>query len=36
MKDAARGSAAAAPLLSKNTLSGAYYEQRARIDQIVA
>jgi hypothetical protein len=36
MKDAARASAAAAPLLSKETLSGAYFELRARIDQIVA
>jgi hypothetical protein len=36
MKGAARGSAAAAPLLSKETLSGAYSELRARIDQIVA
>jgi hypothetical protein len=36
MKDAARGSAAAAPLLSKETLSGAYSELLTRIDQIVA
>jgi hypothetical protein len=35
MKDAARGSAAAALLPSKETLSGAYFELRARIDQIV-
>ena len=36
MKDAARGTAAAALLPSKETLSGAYFELRARIDQIVA
>ena len=36
MKEAARGSAGAALLLSKETLSGAYSELRARIDQIVA
>lgn len=36
MKDAARGSAAVALLPSKETLSGAYFELRARIDQIVA
>ena len=36
MKDAARGSAAAALLPSKETLSGAYFDLRARIDQIVA
>jgi hypothetical protein len=36
MKDAARGSAAAALLPSKETLSGAYFELRTRIDQIVA
>ena len=35
MKDVARGSAAVAPLLSKETLSGAYSELRTRIDQIV-
>ena len=35
-KDAARGSAAVALLPSKETLSGAYFELRARIDQIVA
>ena len=35
-KDAARGSAAAALLPSKETLSGAYFELRTRIDQIVA
>ena len=35
-KDAARGSAAVALLPSKETLSGAYFEPRARIDQIVA
>lgn len=36
MKDAARGSAAVALLPSKETLGGAYFELRARIDQIVA
>src|SRR5450830_1044566 len=36
MKDAARESAATALLPSKETLSGAYFELRARIDQIVA
>ena len=36
MKDAARGSAAVALLPSKETLSGAYFELRTRIDQIVA
>ena len=36
MKDAARGSAAVALLPSKETLSGAYFDLRARIDQIVA
>jgi hypothetical protein len=36
MKDAARGSAAAALLPSKETLSGAYFALRERIDQIVA
>jgi hypothetical protein len=36
MKDAARGSAAAALLPSKETLSGAYLDLRARIDEIVA
>jgi len=36
MKDVARGSAAVALLPSKETLSGAYFELRARIDQIVA
>jgi hypothetical protein len=36
MKDAARGTAAVALLPSKETLSGAYFELRARIDQIVA
>ena len=35
-KDAARGSAAIALLPSKETLSGAYFELRTRIDQIVA
>ena len=35
-KDAARGSAAVALLPSKETLSGAYFELRTRIDQIVA
>ena len=35
MKDAARGTAAAALLPSKETLSGAYFELRDRIDQIV-
>src|ERR1039458_7449104 len=35
-KDAARGSAAVALLPSKETLSGAYFELRSRIDQIVA
>lgn len=34
-KDAARGTAAAALLPSKETLSGAYFELRERIDQIV-
>jgi hypothetical protein len=34
-KDAARGSAAAALLPSKETLSGAYFDLRDRIDQIV-
>ena len=36
MKDVARGTAAVALLPSKETLSGAYFELRARIDQIVA
>jgi len=36
MKDAARGSAAVALLPSKETLSGAYFDLRVRIDQIVA
>ena len=36
MKDAARGTAAVALLPSKETLSGAYFELRDRIDQIVA
>jgi hypothetical protein len=36
MKDAARGSAAAALLPSKETLSSAYFDLRGRIDQIVA
>ena len=36
MKDAARGTAAVALLPSKATLSGAYFELRTRIDQIVA
>jgi hypothetical protein len=36
MKDAARESAAVALLPSKETLSGAYFELRTRIDQIVA
>ena len=35
-KDAARGTAAVALLPSKETLSGAYFELRTRIDQIVA
>jgi carbon monoxide dehydrogenase subunit G len=35
MKDAAQGSAAVALLPSKETLSGAYFELRTRIDQIV-
>ena len=35
-KEAARGSAAVALLPSKETLSGAYFELRARIDDIVA
>ena len=35
MKDAARGSAAVALLPSKENLSGAYFELRTRIDQIV-
>jgi hypothetical protein len=35
-KDAARGSAAVALLPSRETLSGAYFELRDRIDQIVA
>ena len=36
MKDAARGSAAVALLPSKETLSGAYFDLRSKIDQIVA
>ena len=36
MKETARGTAAVALLPSKETLSGAYFELRARIDQIVA
>jgi carbon monoxide dehydrogenase subunit G len=36
MKDVARGSAPVALLPSKETLSDAYFELRARIDQIVA
>jgi hypothetical protein len=36
MKDAARGTAAVVLLPSKETLSGAYFELRERIDQIVA
>ena len=36
MKDAARGSAAAALLPSKEILGGAYFDLRHRIDQIVA
>jgi hypothetical protein len=36
MKEAARGSAAVALLPSKETLGGAYFELRTRIDQIVA
>jgi hypothetical protein len=36
MKDVARGTAAVALLPSKETLSGAYFELRGRIDQIVA
>src|ERR1700722_12516241 len=36
MKDAARGTAAVALLPSKETLSGAYFALRERIDQIVA
>jgi hypothetical protein len=35
MKDAARGTAAVTLLPSKETLSGAYFELRERIDQIV-
>ena len=35
MKEVARGSAAVALLPSKETLSGAYFELRTRIDQIV-
>src|SRR5450759_862719 len=35
-KDAAQGSAAVALLPSKETLSGAYFDLRTRIDQIVA
>jgi hypothetical protein len=36
MKDVARGTAAVALLPSKETLSGAYFELRLRIDEIVA
>lgn len=36
MKETARGSAAVALLPSKETLSGAYFDLRTRIDQIVA
>jgi hypothetical protein len=36
MKETARGTAAVALLPSKETLSGAYFELRGRIDQIVA
>jgi hypothetical protein len=36
MKEAARGTAATALLPSKESLSGAYFELRAQIDQIVA
>src|SRR5437879_1561694 len=36
MKDVARGTAAVALLPSKEALSGAYFELRARIDEIVA
>jgi hypothetical protein len=36
MKDVSRGTAAEALLPSKETLSGAYFELRSRIDQIVA
>jgi hypothetical protein len=36
MKDVARGTAATALLPSKETLSGAYFDLRERIDQIVA
>ena len=36
MKETARGSAAVALLPSKETLSGAYFDLRVRIDQIVA
>ncbi len=36
MKDMAQGSAAVALLPTKDSLSGAYFELRARIDQIVA
>lgn len=36
MKDVARGTAAVALLPSKETLSGAYFELRQRIDEIVA
>ena len=35
-KEAARGTAAVALLPSKETLGGAYFELRERIDQIVA
>jgi hypothetical protein len=36
MKDAARGTAAVVLLPSKEALGGAYFELRARIDEIVA
>jgi hypothetical protein len=36
MKDTARGTAAVALLPSKETLGGAYFELRERIDQIVS
>ena len=36
MKDVSRGTAAVALLPSKETLSGAYFDLRDRIDQIVA
>jgi hypothetical protein len=36
MKEASRGTAAVALLPSKETLGGAYFDLRARIDEIVA